>query len=209
MRASVDDVLVNDIRLQGLPGDTSTPEARNAVPASKDEIAASFMELAFRYGYRHTAVEDVARELHISKKTVYEHFASKSDLQRYALELGARRQRARVESLLTESTALGRIQQVIGIALADARTFYESRPSEEMVEPAELTAQINDLVFAPMVRDLLVEGVATGEFKVSDPDATAAFAVAMGTEAVRMIRDDPARRPEPLLLESVRRLVGG
>jgi AcrR family transcriptional regulator len=179
------------------------------VPATKDEIAARFMELAFRYGYRRTAVEDVARELHISKKTVYEHFSSKDDLLRYALEMGARQQRARVVSLLTETTALGRLQQVVGIALADARRFYESRPHEEMVEPPELQAQVNDQVYGPMVRDLLVEGVATGELDVPDPDATAAFTMAMGMEAVRMIRDDSSRRPEPVLLEAVRRLVAG
>ena len=174
------------------------------MPATKDEIAAKFMELAFRHGYRRTAVEDVARELHISKKTIYEHFAGKQDLLRYALELGARQQRARVESLLTEPTALGLVQQVIGIALADTRRFYESQPHEEMSEP---TAQINELVFAPMVRDLLVQGVESGEFDVPDPDATAAFVVAMGTEAVRMIRDDPSCHPEATLIDAVRRLV--
>jgi AcrR family transcriptional regulator len=179
------------------------------VPAGKDEIATTFTELAFRYGYRRTAVEDVARKLHISKKTVYEHFASKADLKRYAIELGARRQRARVESLLTGATVLDRVQQAISVALSDARAFFASQPNAELVEIPELTAQINDLVFVPMVRDLLIEGAAAGELRVSDPEMTAAFFVAMGTEAVRMIRDDPACRPEPLLLESVRRLVAG
>ena len=179
------------------------------MPATKDEIAAKFMELAFRYGYRRTAVEDVARELHISKKTIYEHFSSKSDLMRYALELSARGQRARVESMLTAPTALGRVQQVIGVALGDVRAFYESRPNEEMAEPPALQAQVNSLVFAPMVRDVLVQGVEAGEFTVADPDAIAAFIVAMGMEAVHMIRDDPARHPEELLFESVRRLIGG
>ena len=177
------------------------------MPATKDEIAAKFMELAFRFGYRRTAVEDVARELRISKKTIYEHFSSKQDLLRYALELGAREQRARVESLLTETTAVGRVQQVAGIALADVRRFFESRPHEEMVEPPELTAQINDLVFGPMVRDLLVQGVETGELDVPDPDVTAAFVVAMGMEAVRMIREDPSCHPEATLLDALRRLV--
>ena len=177
------------------------------MPASKDEIAAKFMELAFRFGYRRTAVEDVARELRISKKTIYEHFSSKQDLLGYALELGAREQRARVESLLTETTALGRLQQVVGIALADTRRFFESQPHEEMVEPPELTAQINDLVYGPMVRDLLVQGVETGEFDVPDPDATAAFVVAMGMEAVRMIREDLTCHPEATLLDALRRLV--
>ncbi|MGZ4199557.1 MAG: hypothetical protein ACXVP1_05175, partial [Thermoleophilia bacterium] len=120
-----------------------------------------------------------------------------------------RGQRARVEALLTETTALGRLQQMVGIALADARRFYESQPNEEMVEPPELQAQVNDLVYGPMVRDALVEGVAAGELNVPDPDATAAFVMAMGMEAVRMIRDDPSCRPEPVLLESVRRLVAG
>ena len=76
-----------------------------------------------------------------------------------------------------------------------------------MLESPELTAQVNDLVFGPMVRDLLVEGVAAGEFDVPDPDATAAFVVAMGIEAVRMIRDDPTCHPEAALLDAVRRLV--
>lgn len=179
------------------------------MPATKDEIARTFMELAFRFGYRRTAVEDVARGLHISKKTIYEHFASKQDLLRHALELGAREQRARVESLLTEPAALGRLEQMIGIALTDVRSFYESQPHAEMAEPQGLTTQINDLVFGPMVRDLLVGGVETGEFDVPHPDATAAFVVAMGMEAVRMIRDDPASHPEEILLDAVRRLVGG
>ena len=179
------------------------------MPATKDEIAAKFMELVFRFGYRRTAVEDVARELHISKKTIYEHFASKEDLMRYALELGARGQRARVESLLTETTALGRVVEVVGIALADARRFYESGPSTEMVEPPQMQAQVNALVYGPMVRDLLVESTASGEFDVSDPDATAAFAVAMGMEAVRMIRDDSTSHPEEALLDGLRRLIGG
>jgi AcrR family transcriptional regulator len=179
------------------------------MPATKDEIARKFSELAFRYGYRRTAVEDVARELHISKKTVYEHYTSKEDLLRHAVELGAREQRARVKSLMTEETALGRLQQVTGIALADARRGYESRPHEEMAEPPEITAQINARVFGPMVRDLLAEGAAAGEFEVFDLDLAAAFLVAMGIEAVRMIRDDLSCRPEEALLEAVRRLVGG
>ena len=58
-----------------------------------------------------------------------------------------------------------------------------------------------------MVRDLLVQGVESGEFDVPDPAATAAFVVAMGTEAVRMIRDDPSCHPEATLIDAVRRLV--
>lgn len=178
------------------------------MPATKDEIATTFMALVFRYGERRAAVEDVARELRISKKTIYEHFPSKQALLRYGLELWAREQRASVEARLTEKAALSRLEQTIGLALADARRAYEASPNARTMEAPELTAQINDLVFGPMVRDLLVAGVEAGEFEVADPDVTTAFVMAMGTEAVRMIRDDPSCRPEETLLDAVRRLVG-
>jgi len=179
------------------------------MPATKDEIAWKFLELAFRHGYRRTSVEDIARVLRISKKTIYEFFPSKDALLQYALEMSASEQRRRVESMLTEPTTLGRVAQVVAIALADARSFYASGPHEEMVEPEELTAQVNARVFGPMVRDLLAQGVAAGEFEVPDIALTAAFAVAVGMEAVRIIREDPSSHPEAAAVATIRRLVAG
>jgi AcrR family transcriptional regulator len=179
------------------------------MPATKDEIAQSFMALAFQYGYRRTAVEDVARVLRISKKTIYDYFPSKEALLEYALELGAQGQRARVESLLTENAALGRALEVVSIALADARAFYEQGPSAEMVEPPELQAQVNERVYGPMMLELLEQGVAAGEFQVSDVGMTTRFAFAVGMEGVRLIREDPAYHPEQATVEAIRRLITG
>jgi AcrR family transcriptional regulator len=179
------------------------------MPASREEIAQKFMELAFRFGYRRTAVEDVARALHISKKTIYEYFPTKQALLQYALELGAQGQRLRVESMLTEKTALGRALEVASIALADARAFFESSPNEEMVEPPELQAQINERVFGPMVHELLVQGVEAGEFEVPDVDMTTRFVLAVGMEGVRLIREDPSNRPEQATRDALRRLITG
>jgi AcrR family transcriptional regulator len=178
------------------------------MPATKNEIAIKFMDLAFRFGLKRTAVEDVARELHISKKTIYEHFASKDELLHHGIELWAQGQRARVESRMTETTALGRIQEVVGFALADARAFYAGPHVDIDVAP-EITAQVNDKVFAPMVRELLAEGSAAGEFEVPDCEAMALFVVAMGTEAVRMIEADPECSAEESLMEAIRRLLPG
>ena len=178
------------------------------MPAGKDEIALTFMALAVRYGFRRTSVEDVARALRISKKTIYEHFAGKDELLDYALELGAREQRRRVESLLTETTALGRALQVTRIALADARAGFAQNPGVELVDPG-IQAAVNDRVYGPMVRDLLEQGVAAGEFSVADLDQTSRFVQAVGMEAVRQIHDDPASRPEEATVEAIRRLIAG
>lgn len=178
------------------------------MPASKDEIAQTFLGLALRYGFRRTAVEDVARALRISKKTIYEYFPSKDALLEYALELAALQQRQRVESLLTETTALGRALQITRMALSDARAGFAQTPGVELVEP-ELQTRVNDRVYGPMVRDLLAQGSAAGEFEVADIDLTSRFVQALGMEAVRQIHDDPESRPEEATVQAIRRLITG
>jgi AcrR family transcriptional regulator len=177
------------------------------MPATRDDIARQFMALAFHYGYRRTSIDDVARALRISKTTVYEHFASKEVLLAEAVALAARGQRASVEARLTGATALERVTEVIGAALADVRAFYTSDPHPEMVEPAEMTARVNAEVYEPMVRDIIAAGVASGELDVPDVDLAAAFVMAIGMEAVRRIRLDPASRPEDAMTDAVLRML--
>jgi TetR/AcrR family transcriptional regulator, mexJK operon transcriptional repressor len=179
------------------------------MPATGDEIAATFGELALRYGYRRASIDDVARALRVSKQTIYEHFGSKEGLYRASVELWATQQRQRVESLLTETSALGRITEVTEIAFADARRGFEANPYRDATEPPEIVAEVNARVFGPMVQGLIVRGNDTGELRVEDPEMTAVFAMAIGTEAVRMMRNDPSSRAPEAALDAMRRLVAG
>jgi len=179
------------------------------MPASREEIAAAFGELALRYGYRRASVDDVARALHISKQTIYEHFGTKKGLYRASVELWATQQRRSVEARLTETSALGRIVEVTRIAFDDARRGFEANPRQGAGEPPEIVAEVNSRVFGPMVRDLIAQGNEAGEFHVEDPEMTAAFAMAIGMEAVRMLRADPSSTAPEAALDALRRLVAG
>jgi len=179
------------------------------VPADKEQIAREFRKLVLRHGYRRAAVEDVSRSLRISKKTIYEHFAGKQELYRYAVELWAREQRAHVESQLTAPTALGRVEQAVAVAFADARSGFNANPYVDDSEPPQIVADVNAQVFAPMIRGLIEQGNATGELHVDDPEITAAFLVAIGTEAILRLREDPASDAEATALGAIRRLLAG
>lgn len=179
------------------------------MPATREEIAATYGELVLRYGYRRASVDDLARALRISKQTIYEYFGTKEGLYRASVELWATQQRQRVESLVTATSALGRISEVTAIAFADARRGFAANPYSDATEPSEIVDEVNAQVFGPMLRDLIVRGNETGELQVKDPEMAAAFAVAIGTEAVRMMRDDPSSRPEEAALDAMRRLVAG
>ncbi len=178
------------------------------MPATDDEIATTFFDLVAHYGYRRTSVEDVARALRISKKTIYQSFPSKQALYRYAVDRWARRQRERVESLLTETSALGRITQAISIAFDDARAGFAANPLGDASEPPELLAEVNARVFGPLVRDLITAGNTAGDLDVPDPDLMAGFCVAIGVEAVRRLRENPAVDTEAAMLDAVRRVLG-
>ncbi len=178
------------------------------MPAGRDEIATTFLSLAFRYGFRRTSVEDVAKALHISKKTIYEAFPSKAAILEYALELTALEQRRSVEARLTETSALGRALETVRMALADARAGFAANPTVELVDP-DLQAQVNDRVYGPMVHDLLASGAAAGAFRIADVEMTSRFVMAIGMEAVRQIHDDPGNRPEEAAAEAVRRVIVG
>jgi AcrR family transcriptional regulator len=184
------------------------PRREGRMPAGKEQIGRTFLGLALRFGFRRTSVEDVARALGISKKTIYEHFRSKDQVLEYALELAALEQRRRVESALTETTALGRALQITRIALADAREGFARHPGVELVDQ-DIQAAVNDRVYGPMVLDLIEEGLEAGEFAVTDPARTSRFVMAVGMEAVRQIHDDPECRPEEATLEAIRRLIAG
>jgi AcrR family transcriptional regulator len=164
------------------------------MPATKDQIADAFWKLTERYGYRRTAVLDVARVLRISKKTVYDFFPDKETLFRFAQERWARGQRDRVEGMLTETSARGRLVQVARIAFSHAREGFAGEGGADLSEPSEIVDRVNTEVFGPLIRDLIEEGNAAGEFRVSRPDLAASFCVAVGTDAVRRLRNDSEGR---------------
>ncbi len=178
------------------------------MPATEQQMATTFYDLVARHGYRRTSVEDVARALGISKKTIYQSFSSKEELHRYAMDLWAHRQRDRVESLLSARSALGRIPQAISIAVDDARTGFAATPLGDASDPLEVVTDVNSRVFGPLVRDLIAAANAAGEIDVPDPDLTAGFCVAIGVEAIRRLRENPALDIEAAMVSAVRRLLG-
>jgi AcrR family transcriptional regulator len=48
--------------------------------STKERILASATELFMRYGYIHMSVDDLAKSLRISKKTIYKHYSGKEEL---------------------------------------------------------------------------------------------------------------------------------
>ncbi len=81
----------------------STPRTRSASP--RDRILAAFEERARTGGIRGVVLSELARELGISKKTLYQHFSSKEKLVRAMIDEVMERMHERSDELETLSNS--------------------------------------------------------------------------------------------------------
>lgn len=93
----------------------------------KDKIIRETKELFFRYGIKSITMEDIARELGISKKTLYQHFDNKNDLLLEVINLHDREEKARLIEI--QSVATDAIDEMIRIAKYFDQMLKQVSPS--------------------------------------------------------------------------------
>ena len=80
----------------------------------RKNILAQARAMFMRYGIRSVTMDDLARDLGVSKKTLYQHIENKEDLIRQVFEYDIETERQLVERL--KKTAPNAIEEVLGIA---------------------------------------------------------------------------------------------
>jgi AcrR family transcriptional regulator len=93
----------------------------------KDKIIRESKEMFFRYGIKSITMEDIARELGISKKTLYQHFDNKNDLLLEVINLHDCDQKSRLSELRAKAT--NAIDEMIRIAKYFDQMLKQVSPS--------------------------------------------------------------------------------
>lgn len=112
----------------------------------KDKIIETSTALFMRYGFKSVSMDDVARELGISKKTLYQHVSTKKELINLAMNYHSNRDlQTIVESLENSSDAIDEylrnsryfireMRKVSPTALYDLKKYYPNIWQTQMVE---------------------------------------------------------------------------
>ncbi len=66
---------------------------------SKEKLIRGAEELFMKYGLRSVSMDDIARHLGISKKTIYQHFADKDEVVATVAQSHMRRQQQQFEDI--------------------------------------------------------------------------------------------------------------
>jgi AcrR family transcriptional regulator len=151
---------------------------------TRDKIKKGAEELFMRYGVRSISMDDIARHLSVSKKTLYQHFADKEDIvtvtcqahvDRYVTEFEAIRQNARhaIDELVQISMCLKRNVQGMNPSLLFDLQKYHPRAWKVWVDHK------NNFIRTSVVRNLK-QGIEEGYFRSDlDPEVIASMRLEM------------------------------
>lgn len=161
----------------------------NDAVLTPERILEAAEDVLRRFGPSKATVVDVARVLGVSHGSVYRHFPSKAALRDAVTKLWLDRVLEPLEAVVVEdSPAPVRLRHWIDLLIATKRRRAFDDP-ELFANYMELTAEAREVVkahvdhMAAQLTQILADGVARGEFTISDPaavsrailDATARF----------------------------------
>lgn len=135
----------------------------------KEQILSKALQLFMRFGIKSVSMDDIAREVGISKKTLYQHVEDKRDLVNSTFERHILRDEANCLKVIAHTT--NAIQQLIDLAKHIVSTFSEMNPSTildiQKYYPTswKLFDQHKHLFITKQIQDNLNAGIAAGLYR--------------------------------------------
>ena len=161
----------------------------------KEEIADKFMHFFLRHGMVKTIVSDVAKELHMSKKTIYKYFkGGKQECLYFIFSKIANQARENVyEDLRKLSTSLQKIEhmirQIFKISVPYVLGNVADTEKDYLIENQIVGNAFKD-TFQDIFIDILQEGINRNEFSIINVNQTFNFIYGIILESMISIHDD-------------------
>jgi AcrR family transcriptional regulator len=190
-------------------GSTVHPQTGGThMAVTQEQIADSFERHLRQFGFRKTSVEDIAKDLRISKKTIYVHFASKDDIHKYIIERRAAVEKARLAAeLQSHATCTAKIEGLIEIVFAFARDWWRRNRDTESAQYYQVGEQAFLEACTGLIREYVHSGVENGEFTAEDNEITVRLLSGLILAGTRMLKEDVEVDVEPSVIEAVKRLL--
>ena len=176
---------------------------------TQQQIAEVFRRRVEEVGYSGTTLDDVARALRISKKTIYVHFGGKREIYAYIVERQAAQEKARLTAMLAAlPTYAARVEAAVRIVIDTGRRHVEETEREEWLAQYEVAADAFRKANGDLIRELVQAGMDSGEFPAGDARLVEQMVTAMVVEYMLIVRDDPSYDRDEELLARILRFIG-
>lgn len=174
----------------------------------KQQIAEAFERQLARVGYDRTNLDEIARELHISKKTIYVHFDGKRDIYAHLVAGQAAREKKQLAAAVAGMpTYAQKTEALIAMVLGSARAHIESTGRDEWLREYEIAADAFRQANGELLRELIGGGMEAGEFSAGDVAFVERMVAAMVLDYLVMVNEDPAIDHDAELLGRILRFL--
>jgi len=178
------------------------------VSVTQHQIAEVFERRLGEVGYDGTTLDDVSREMKISKKTIYVHFDSKREIYAYIVERLAAREKMRLAAAVaTLPTYAARVEAVTKMVLQSARQHIAETGRDEWLREYEIAADAFLKANGDLIRELVQAGMDAGEFTPGDAALVERMIAAMVVEYLLLVNADPSYDRDAELLGRILRFV--
>ena len=161
----------------------------NPLNSGKDEVREQLVQSArlvfARYGFKKTALDDIAREARKGKSTIYYYFKSKDDIFKAVIDAEAEIRSKSIEDQISDiedpQQKLKTYIYVRMLSLKNVGNYYEAIKNDLLdnlyfvnsLRTNHFDAEVN------VVKNLLLEGVDKGIYTIQNPELTAKTVVTL------------------------------
>lgn len=151
--------------------------------SGKDEVREQIVQVArqvfARYGYKKTALDDIARETKRGKSTIYYYFKSKDDIFKAVIDSEAEiRTRTINEQISRIDAPQQKLRTYIYVRMRTLKmvvNYYEAIKNDlldqlyfvDSLRTEHFEAEID------LIKDMFLEGIERGEYTIQNPELTA------------------------------------
>lgn len=179
------------------------------MPATKDQIADTFLRHVERFGYGKTSVEDVAAELGISKRTVYQHFSSKQELYGYVVGRIAEAERARLSDAIAGVQGwAAKMERFLVLVIGGMRRHIRETSKADWMQEFEVAVDAMAGAYGAIGTELVRGGYEAGEFEIADAHLANELIGAMVTHYGVLVREDNDYDADDALVAAIMRMLG-
>ncbi len=176
---------------------------------TKQQIAETFERHVNERGYQKANLDDVARELKISKKTIYVHFDGKRDIYAHLVARQARDMKLQLAAAVAPlPTFAAKVEAAVKTLLDQARAHIDQTSADEWLAEYEIAADAFRAANGELLRELVQGGIDAGEFRSGDAALVETMIAAMILEYLQLVNADPSYDRDAELLERIVRFVG-
>lgn len=172
-------------------------------------ILEAFERHVENHGYAKANLDDVARELKISKKTIYVHFDGKRDIYGHIVARQSQEMKKQLAAAVAPLPSYqARLEAAMRSLLETAKAHLAQVGPEEWLREYEVAADAFRKAYGDLIRELVQGGMDAGEFPPGDARLVERMIAAMIVEYLLLVNADRSFDRDAELLQRIRRFIG-